>query len=74
MKTFFESKTNWMGMIVVLMGALALVMDYMQNNSTWTVPGIMAIVIGVLQIVLRTFFTDTAIDTPKARAKLSKSV
>jgi hypothetical protein len=65
MKTFFASKTNWLGMITVLIGALGLVNDYLAHNAAWTVPGIIGIVIGVLTIVLRTFYTSDAIGTPK---------
>jgi hypothetical protein len=66
MKAFYESKLFWVGAITTLLGVLQLFSEW-YAKADFSVPGIISLVIGILVIVLRVWFTDTPIDTPKMR-------
>jgi hypothetical protein len=68
MKAWYTSKVFWVGIIATLLGVLQLFSEWYEKGD-FSVPGIIGLIIGILVIVLRVWFTDTAIDTPKARAK-----
>lgn len=70
MKAWYDSKIVWVGVITTLLGVLGLFQEWYAKGD-FSVPGIIGFVIGVLLIVLRVWFTDTPIDTPKARAKMN---
>ena len=57
LKSFFSSKLNWLGVIQVLMGSLELA----SNIQHPSYQGIINLVIGILTIILRTFFTSKPI-------------
>lgn len=59
-KGFFASKLNWLGIITFLIGLLTFVQEWVQNGD-YSAMGIFALISGIVTIILRTFFTDTAI-------------
>lgn len=61
-KTFFASKTNWVAIITVGIGALTALQ---QVGLSAEQLGYVTAGIGVLNLVLRTLFTSTAI-APKS--------
>jgi hypothetical protein len=58
MKSFTQSKINWVGIITVLIGALTAMQQL--QLSTETMSYIM-VAIGILTTVLRTFFSGTTL-------------
>lgn len=67
MKAWYQSKVVWVGVISTLLGVLQLFAEW-YDKGDFSVSGVVALVIGVLVIILRVWFTDTPIDTPKMRA------
>lgn len=59
-KHFAASKINWLGILMVL-AALADYKDMLP--AEWVKP--ILVVSGVAVVILRTFYTDTAIETGK---------
>ena len=65
MKNFFLSKINWLGFVTVLIGLQDFIGTW--NFSAMTIKSWATFVIGIAVIVIRTYFTSTAIGTkPKA--------
>jgi len=64
MKSFFESKTNWLMIFLTLIGALTLVAGFLSSNPHPDASGIIMVIVGILGIIVRTWFTNTAIDAP----------
>lgn len=60
MKNWYESKTVWLGVIATTIGALQLVAQFLASG-TFTPEAFTLLVVGVLGVVLRVWFTDTAI-------------
>lgn len=60
MKAWYESKIVWVGVLETAIGALQLFSEW-YSASDFSVPGVVNLVIGVLLIVLRIWFTDTEI-------------
>jgi len=58
MKTIFESKTNWVAFITIVIGALT---SAQQLEMSPEHTGQLLSVIGVLTLILRTFFTSVPI-------------
>jgi membrane-bound ClpP family serine protease len=69
MKKIYLSKINWAMVLLAAIGILQIVQEW-YAKSDFSVSGIVTLAIAVLVFCLRTFYTDQAIDTPKARAKL----
>lgn len=67
MKKFYESKIFWAMAIQAVVSSLMVAQEW-YSKGDFSIPGIIGLVIGVLVIVLRVFFTDTPIDNPKMRA------
>ena len=59
-KSWYTSKTVWLSVIQTLIGALALVATLLDAGD-FTAAAVTNLVIGVLQIVIRVWFTDTGI-------------
>jgi hypothetical protein len=55
--------------LLAVIGILQIVQAWYASND-FSVSGIITLTIAILVFVLRTFYTDTAIDTPKARGKI----
>jgi hypothetical protein len=73
MKKFYVSKTVWFNIIMTIVMAIPVIAAATKNldpNMAVLVDSIAALVTGLGNIILRIWFTDTAIDTPKARAKV----
>jgi hypothetical protein len=64
MKSFFASKTNWLMIFLTLIGVLTQISTSISQNPHPDVSAILMMVVGVLGIVVRTWFTNTAIDAP----------
>jgi len=64
MKNFFASKINWTGIILVLMALLPLIEG--QNFAGMTVKDWVTFAVGILIIILRTYFTSTKIGSQPA--------
>ena len=64
MKSFFASKTNWLMIFLTLIGALTEVAGFMSANPHPDASGIIMVIVGILGIVVRTWFTNTAINAP----------
>ena len=70
MKGFFNSKVNWVGILMVVFYAIKQFTGYEVDsniatqivNQDWTNLG--GALVGVLIVVLRTYFTTTAISGP----------
>jgi uncharacterized membrane protein HdeD (DUF308 family) len=60
-KNFWESKTVWLNAILTVVGALTLVADALTNNAQLTVPGVLMLVAGVGNVIIRIWFTDSTI-------------
>jgi uncharacterized membrane protein len=56
-KKWFQSKTFWVGVLEVVIGMLGLVAQFLEGGN-FAVPGIVALVAGILTIVMRRL-TDT---------------
>ena len=59
------------GVFITAIGISLLVADYWTKTPVLTVPGISTLLAGVFGIVVRVWFTDTPIATPKAVANLT---
>jgi len=64
MKSFFASKTNWLMIFLTLIGVLTLVAGFLSANPHPDVSGIIMCIVGILGIIVRTWFTNTAINAP----------
>lgn len=61
MKAWYQSKMVWLGVIQTIIGILLIVQDFIASGKAFDIAGIVMIVIGALQVILRIWFTDTAI-------------
>ena len=59
MKNFFASKLNWTGIILVLMALQPFIDNY--DFATMTIKDWVTFGIGLLVVILRTYFTSTKI-------------
>lgn len=57
-KEWYKSKVLWIGVITTLIGALSLLATLLQQASI-TPSDVVLFSVGVLNIVLRVWFTDT---------------
>jgi len=73
MKPWYLSKLVWQNVFLTLMGALISVAAFVAANPVITVAGVLTTVAGVIGIILRVWFTDVPVDTPKAAAKIAES-
>lgn len=62
-KAFFKSKINWMAIIAILTSLIPLIDE--TNFGEMTVVGWITFIIGVLILILRTWFTSTTIVAKK---------
>jgi membrane-bound ClpP family serine protease len=69
MKPVYKSKINWAMVLLAVIGILQIVQEWYAHQD-YSVSGIITLAIAVLVFVLRTFYTDQPIDTPKAQARL----
>jgi hypothetical protein len=60
MKKWYESKLVWLGVIQTVIGILGLLATFLEVGD-FAAPAVVALVIGALTVVLRIWFTDTAI-------------
>lgn len=60
-KKWFESRMFWMNLIITLIGIVTLFEDALNRNPQLTISGIMLLIVGALNIILRIWFTDTPI-------------
>jgi hypothetical protein len=60
------SKIVWLGIIQTLIGALLEISDYLSTGKPFDALGIILIVIGILTVILRVWFTDTPIGSSKS--------
>jgi hypothetical protein len=65
---WYQSKIVWAMVVQSLISVLLLVQEW-YSKADYSVPGIIGLVIGVLVIVLRIWFTESPVDTAKARGK-----
>jgi hypothetical protein len=61
MKPFYLSKLVWLGIIQTVIGALTIITDYLSTGKEFDAPGIIFIVMGILTVVLRIWFTEEPI-------------
>jgi len=69
MKAWYTSKILWAGVVGFLISALQIFSEWYARND-FSVTGITTLVISLLVVVLRIWFTDMPIETPKAKAQL----
>lgn len=62
MKPWYQSKIVWLGVIQTLLGALDVVKDALSKGSDLTPLDFSLIASGVLTVIMRVWFTDTAIE------------
>jgi hypothetical protein len=60
MKTWYQSKLVWLGVIQFLIGCLGLVGEFL-NKGDSSPFAVTVLLTGVLTIVMRIWFTDTSI-------------
>lgn len=60
-KKFYESKLFWLGIVQTLLGALAVISEFLQSGKPFDPLAVVLIVSGVLTVILRVWFTDTPI-------------
>ncbi len=58
-KAWYLSKLVWLGVIQTVLGALTVVYDFLQSGKQLDAAGVILIVTGVLEIVIRIWFTNT---------------
>lgn len=59
-KVWYESKTVWLGIVQFLIGAFGLLAEFL-NKGDFSPASVVVLLSGVLVVVLRVWFTDTAI-------------
>lgn len=57
MKPWYQSKLVWSGVVLTLIGALQLVAQYL-DAGVYSASGIVMLVVGVLNVILRIWFTN----------------
>jgi len=62
MKPWYQSKIVWLGVITTLMGVLPLVAGFIDTQSVNDPAAWITLVIGILTVVSRVWFTDTQIE------------
>jgi uncharacterized membrane-anchored protein len=60
MKKWYQSKLVWLGIIMTLSGLLPFVSELVKTQPV-TPEAVVAFVGGILTVILRVWFTDTAI-------------
>ena len=69
MKPWYSSKIIWGGVMMFLLSALQSFSDW-YSRGVFDIPAICTLIISLLVIAARIWFTDTAISTPSREAKL----
>ena len=59
-KFWYESKLVWLGVITTLIGALQLVAEFLKAG-TFSPDSVVLLVVGILGVVLRVWFTEASI-------------
>ena len=73
MKAWYESKILWAGVLGFLVSALEIFAAW-YDRGDFSVTGCTTLAISLLVVVLRVWFTNTPIDTPKAQEQLRRDV
>lgn len=60
-KAWFESKTVWLNILTALAGIIQLVIEFL-NGVDFSVNAIFLLLVGVVNIIIRIFFTKTEIE------------
>lgn len=74
MKPIYKSKMVWFNVIMLILGAAPIIAAQIKViKPDWipVVDGVVMMVTGIGNVILRVYFTDTPIDTPKSRARLN---
>jgi len=74
MKPWYDSKTLWFNVVMTIVLAapvIAAATEALSPERAVLIDAIAGLVTGLGNIFLRVWFTDTPIDTPKARAKIN---
>jgi hypothetical protein len=74
MKPWYQSKTLWLNLIAVVVGVAPIIAanaKVIAPEQAAAIDSIVGTLVGVGNVVLRVWFTDTPIATPKAEAKLA---
>ena len=72
MKPVYKSKIVWLNILALVVGIAPIIAEnfkLLQPGYALMIDSILSLVVGIANVVLRVYFTDEAIDTPKARAK-----
>jgi antibiotic biosynthesis monooxygenase (ABM) superfamily enzyme len=67
---WYKSKLVWLGVIMTVLGILPLISSLL-SQTTVAPSDFVGLLGGILTVILRIWFTDTAVDTPKAQAKIA---
>jgi hypothetical protein len=73
MKSWYTSKVFWGMVALFVLMTLQIVQEWYARGD-FSIPGIIGLAIAIIVAVIRIWFTDQAIDTPKARAKADEAV
>ncbi len=68
MKAWYESKVVWAMVVQSIISALLIAQEW-YSKGDFSIPACIGLAVGILVIVLRIWFTDTVINTPKAQRK-----
>jgi hypothetical protein len=73
MKPVYKSKVVWLNVLALIVGIAPIIAEqlkFIEPGWALMVDSILSLIVGIANVVLRVWFTDTPIDTPKAEAKL----
>ena len=59
-KYIWESKTNWFGVLTALAGSITIISEYIKSGDM-SLPGWMMVVVGIINVILRTFYTKAPV-------------
>jgi len=73
-KPVYKSKIVWLNILALIVGIAPIIAENLKLiEPGWAlmIDSILSLIVGIANVVLRVYFTDTPIDTPKSRAKIA---
>ena len=77
MKPVYKSKTVWLNVLALVIGIAPIIAEnfkLIEPGWALAIDSILSLVVGIANVVLRVWVTDTPIATPKAEAKLAEQL
>ena len=76
MKPIYQSKIVWLNILALIVGIAPIIAEQLkviEPGYALAIDSIISLIVGIANVILRVYFTDTPLDTPKARARLVES-